>query len=92
MRINLTAKAQELASEFYGENRPMYAIDATLGNGFDALFLSKLINDNGKVFGFDVQEMAIESSKNCLLKKIQTAITSFSKSGTSLCKNILRLS
>ena len=81
MRINLTAKAQELASEFFGENRPMYAIDATLGNGFDALFLSKLINGNGKIFGFDVQEMAIESSKKLFAEKNPNSNYEFFKVG-----------
>ncbi|MHC0038940.1 tRNA 5-(aminomethyl)-2-thiouridylate-methyltransferase MnmM [Pseudoneobacillus sp. C159] len=39
------------------------AVDATLGNGHDTVFLAKLVGANGKVFGFDVQEQAIENSK-----------------------------
>jgi 16S rRNA C1402 N4-methylase RsmH len=38
-------------------------VDATLGNGHDTLFLAKLVGENGMVFGFDVQEEAILSSK-----------------------------
>lgn len=38
------------------------AIDATVGNGRDTAFLLDLIKPNGKVFGFDIQEMAIEQT------------------------------
>jgi len=38
-------------------------VDATLGNGHDALFLADLVGKSGHVFGFDVQEQAIFSSK-----------------------------
>lgn len=43
-----------------------YAIDATLGNGHDTLFLAELVGATGKVFGFDIQKEAIESSKERL--------------------------
>lgn len=35
-------------------------VDATVGNGHDTLFLAKLVGPSGRVFGFDVQEMALE--------------------------------
>jgi len=35
-------------------------VDATLGAGFDALFLAKAVGKRGKVFAFDVQEEAIK--------------------------------
>lgn len=38
------------------------AIDATLGNGHDALFLARLVGEGGLIVGFDVQAAAIESS------------------------------
>ncbi len=37
-------------------------VDATLGNGHDALFLSKLVGAKGFVYGFDVQKEAVESA------------------------------
>ncbi|MEH7124160.1 class I SAM-dependent methyltransferase [Bacillus sp. JJ1773] len=40
-----------------------FAVDATLGNGHDTLFLAKLVEDSGHVFGFDIQEEAILSTK-----------------------------
>jgi 16S rRNA C1402 N4-methylase RsmH len=41
-------------------------IDATCGNGNDTLFLSKLVGEGGQVFAFDIQEQAIENSKQRL--------------------------
>ena len=39
------------------------AVDATLGNGHDALSLAKQVGTAGRVIGFDVQAAAIESSR-----------------------------
>lgn len=38
------------------------AVDATLGNGHDTLYLANLVGSNGHVFGFDIQKQAIETS------------------------------
>ncbi|WP_349408228.1 class I SAM-dependent methyltransferase [Pseudalkalibacillus sp. SCS-8] len=38
------------------------AVDATVGNGHDTLFLAKLVGENGRVYGFDIQEQAIEKT------------------------------
>ena len=46
-----------------------YAVDATLGNGYDTCFLAEIVGDNGKVFGFDIQKEAIESSTTRLKEK-----------------------
>lgn len=46
-----------------------YAVDATLGNGHDTCFLAEIVGDNGKVFGFDIQKEAIESSTTRLKEK-----------------------
>lgn len=45
-----------------------YAVDATLGNGHDTLLLAELVGPKGKVYGFDIQKQAIESSKERLLE------------------------
>ncbi len=42
------------------------AIDATVGNGFDTLFLSQLVTSSGKVYGFDIQQQAINNTKKLL--------------------------
>jgi predicted methyltransferase len=41
-------------------------VDATLGNGHDTLFLANMVGETGKVFGFDIQEEAIQTTKQRL--------------------------
>ena len=41
-------------------------LDCTVGNGNDTLDLAKLVGDNGKVYGFDIQSVALETTKNKL--------------------------
>ena len=43
-------------------------IDATAGNGNDTQLLCELVGEQGKVFAFDIQEKAIENTRNCLQK------------------------
>ncbi len=42
------------------------AVDFTMGNGHDTLWLSKAMGENGKVYAFDIQPQAIESSRRLL--------------------------
>ncbi|OON99833.1 MAG: hypothetical protein ATN35_10640 [Epulopiscium sp. Nele67-Bin004] len=44
------------------------AIDATVGNGHDTLFLSNLVGETGKVYGFDIQQQAIDKVKELNIK------------------------
>lgn len=37
-------------------------VDATLGNGHDTLFLARCVGNSGKVYGFDVQQDAINAT------------------------------
>ena len=39
------------------------AVDFTMGNGHDTAWLSKAVGENGKVYAFDIQEKALESTK-----------------------------
>lgn len=41
-------------------------IDATAGNGNDTAFLAKLVGENGRVFSFDVQKIAIDRTRDRL--------------------------
>ncbi len=50
-------------------NQGDIAIDATCGNGNDTVFLAKLVGENGKVFGFDIQEEAIKNTLAVLSKE-----------------------
>lgn len=43
------------------------AIDATAGNGNDTLFLARLVGAKGKVFAFDIQEKAVQNTRNLIL-------------------------
>ena len=42
------------------------AVDFTMGNGHDTEFLSKTVGEHGHVYAFDVQEMALASTKKHL--------------------------
>ncbi len=39
------------------------AVDFTMGNGNDTLFLSKAVGESGKVYAFDIQEDALTSTR-----------------------------
>ena len=41
-------------------------VDATLGNGHDTVWLANLVGEHGHVYGFDIQEAAIQNSKKRL--------------------------
>lgn len=43
-----------------------FAVDATLGNGHDTLFLARLIGESGMVYGFDIQEEAVLNTQKRL--------------------------
>ncbi len=42
------------------------AVDYTMGNGYDTVFLSKTVGANGRVYAFDIQQSALESTKRNL--------------------------
>jgi ubiquinone/menaquinone biosynthesis C-methylase UbiE len=60
-RISLVEKAHELvgARAYPGA----IAIDATVGNGYDTLFLLQKVAPEGRVYGFDIQQSALESAR-----------------------------
>ncbi|MBB5172816.1 tRNA (mnm(5)s(2)U34)-methyltransferase [Texcoconibacillus texcoconensis] len=43
------------------------AVDATAGNGHDTAYLANLVGETGRVFSFDVQQQAIDATKQKLL-------------------------
>lgn len=54
------------------------AVDCTVGNGHDTVFLAELVGDNGHVFGFDIQKQAIVNTKQKLLERnLQQRVTLF---------------
>lgn len=43
-------------------------VDATAGNGYDTLFLARLIGEEGRVHAFDVQQKALDNTRALLAK------------------------
>lgn len=52
--------AHQLVSERVREGDN--AVDATAGNGHDSVFLAELVGENGRVWSYDVQEEAVQST------------------------------
>jgi len=44
-------------------------LDCTVGNGNDTLLLSLLVGEKGKVYGFDIQSVAIERTRKKLINE-----------------------
>jgi SAM-dependent methyltransferase len=63
-RISLLSAAHDLISAILRPGDS--AIDATVGNGYDTLFLAKQVGASGRVFGFDIQQSAIDSTRDRL--------------------------
>ena len=42
------------------------AVDFTMGNGHDTAFLSKTVGESGRVYAFDIQAQALESTQKTL--------------------------
>lgn len=59
-RISLSEVAHDIVRRHLPLNG--IAIDATLGNGHDTLFLTQTVGEAGHVYGFDVQAMALENT------------------------------
>lgn len=48
------------------------AVDATAGNGNDTFKLCKAVGESGKVYAFDIQEIALDNTKKLLNKNMLT--------------------
>jgi 16S rRNA C1402 N4-methylase RsmH len=65
------------------------AIDATVGNGHDTVFLAKLIAPNGHVYGFDIQQPAIDDTlNNCQKNQLLPCVTLFHASHAQIGEKI----
>ncbi len=56
--------AEELLRQAVGTGSRV--VDATLGNGHDTQWLCELVGDEGHVYGFDIQQAALEQTRNRL--------------------------
>lgn len=45
------------------------AVDFTMGNGNDTLFLSKAVGEKGRVYAFDIQQEALKSTRELLISE-----------------------
>ncbi|MBQ9748871.1 MAG: class I SAM-dependent methyltransferase [Clostridia bacterium] len=45
------------------------AVDFTMGNGHDTLWLSNAVGEEGKVYAFDIQPQALTNSQTLLMKE-----------------------
>lgn len=59
-----------LINDFFNKykNKDLTFIDATCGMGNDTLFLANLLNNKGSIIAYDIQEIAINSTKEKLSK------------------------
>lgn len=63
---SVVALSHERAEEIIDKGDKV--VDATVGNGFDTLFLAEKVGNEGHVFGFDIQERAIKKTQIHLVK------------------------
>ena len=59
--VDLVGLHKHFILEHLGEGD--VAVDFTMGNGGDTLFLSKTVGEGGKVYAFDIQEEALISTR-----------------------------
>lgn len=67
MKINLLHIAHERVEAILKPGG--FAIDGTIGNGHDLLFLAEQVGSTGQVIGFDVQSQAIQACEKQLKEK-----------------------
>ena len=63
-QVRLTRVAAEWVSAALPEGG--FAVDATVGNGYDTLFLADRVGKGGRVLGFDVQKMALNNASELI--------------------------
>ena len=78
-RLTLVQQAHQVVAEVLGEGD--IAIDATVGNGHDTLFLATRVGSAGKVYGFDIQQQALDSAYQRLHEAGQAAQVSLYHAG-----------
>ena len=64
--VDLMALEKQFLSAHIKEG--ITAVDFTMGNGHDTLFLSKAIGENGKLYAFDIQDQALNNTRQRLIE------------------------
>jgi predicted methyltransferase len=57
-------------------------VDATMGNGYDTLFLTQCVSPGGHVFAFDVQEAALAETR----KRVAAGLTTLIHAGHEMMR------
>ena len=63
---NTAGFAMNITAEYISEGDTV--VDATVGNGHDTLALSELVGAGGKVYGFDIQPLALMRASEFLIQ------------------------
>ena len=65
---NLLGNSLSLCKEYLSKviKKGDTVVDATCGNGYDTLFLRQKVGNEGKVYGFDIQQVALSNTLNLL--------------------------
>lgn len=65
------------------------AVDATVGAGYDTLFLAKAVSPQGHVYGFDVQDEALGRAKATLTKtNLMDRVTLFNAGHETMARHL----
>lgn len=64
MRISIVDWTHQFLMQYVKEGD--ICIDATVGNGGDMLFLARLVREQGSVTGFDIQQIALDHTREKL--------------------------
>ena len=64
MGLKVVDLAKNIVADVVSEGDTV--VDATVGNGNDTLFLAGLVGEKGRVYGFDIQQEAIDKTYDLL--------------------------
>ena len=67
MTTSLVKQAHSCVASYLSEGD--IAVDATMGNGYDTLFLANRVGEQGKVYSFDLQGSALQATEKRLNEK-----------------------
>lgn len=65
--VDLKELHKRFILEHLGEGE--VAVDFTMGNGNDTLFLSRTVGESGRVYAFDIQQSALDSTRERLVSE-----------------------
>lgn len=88
-RISLAETAHRIILEHLRQGDVV--VDATVGNGHDAVFLAESVGNEGQVFGFDVQTQALQITRQRLQQQgLHPRVTLFHASHADMARHIPR--